>query len=556
MTYAEYLKTHIEKVLPKALKSFEDKNGFSLPEFSIDEIFALPKSSYFTKNIIRFGNVMMTVSVKEKDNRMGRLKKFLERILEGVLGSLDYEYEGIYIDFVKTKKADEEFDLLPQVSYLFKVYKPKWVESYSVEETKTDDTTFFDFYIQVDPNDWDDRKTSLESINKDEDPETLFEKKLIGYYWHQLSDIFDNKIDKFINIDGDKFYGYKFIIERSNVGTIEESKHTDEKESKKLEKNLIVFFKEELPNVLDFELTKLIKNEKSDLVILKGDLKIKSNVESSDKKLYQTLKSDKLKDIIKNIKLIYKTITPKDFNLNVDIDVKYSKRGKLTEQLTNGNLGTGNTLGNLIKSYDDIKITGDTMELGLGNLNLQKPNDFIKFLNNSPLKLNVYNINSEGYNFNIYPVSLTHNNFKISFEPLAPNKLLLVTFKKQFGSKKKVNESKEREVYLINKLIDPEKEYTHSDSFYNSYDEVSFDVIIYYKIKLMDVYKNESDMGYSVKLLIDTQRILVGVERDDMWESMEKDDIPSWIFDNIQDEILDKFDNFLPSVYVNDIEYV
>jgi len=550
MTYAEYLKNHIEKVLPKSLKSFEDKNGFSLPEFSIDEIYALPKSSYFTKNIIRFGNVMMTVSVKEKDNRMGRLKKFLERILEGVLGSLDYEYEGIYIDFVKTKKADEEFDLLPQVSYLFKVYKPKWVENYSVEETKTDDTTFFDFYIQVDPTDWDDRKTSLESINKDEDPETLFEKKLIGYYWHQLSDIFDNKIDKFINIDGDKFYGYKFIIERSNVGTIEESKHTDEKESKKLEKNLIIFFKAELPNVLDFELTKLIKNEKSDLVILKGDLKIKSNVESSNKKLYQILKSDKLKDIIKNIKLIYKTITPKDFNLNVDIDVKYSTRGKLTEQLTNGNLG------NLIKSYDNIKITGDTMELGLGNLNLQKPDDFIKFLTNSPLKLNVYNINSEGYNFNIYPISLTHDNFKISFEPLAPNKLLLVTFKKKFGSKKKVNESKEREVYLINKLIDPEKEYTHSDSFYNSYDEVSFDVIIYYKIKLMDVYKNESDMGYSVKLLVDTQRILVGIERDDTWESMEKDDIPSWIFDNIQDEILDKFDNFLPSVYVNDIEYV
>jgi len=550
MTYAEYLKNHIEKVLPKSLKSFEDKNGFTLPEFSIDEIFALPKSSYFTKNIIRFGNVMMTVSVKEKDNRMGRLKKFLERILEGVLGSLDYQYEAIYIDFVKTKKADEEFDLLPQVSYLFKVYKPKWVENYSVEETKTDDTTFFDFYIQVDPTDWDDRKTNLESINQGEDLETLFEKKLIGYYWHQLSDIFDNKIDKFINIDGDKFYGYKFIIERSNVGTVEESKHTDEKESKKLEKNLIVFFKEELPNVLDFKLTKLIKNEKSDLVILKGDLKIKSNVESSDKKLYQILKSDKLKDIIKNIKLIYKTITPKDFNLNVDIDVKYSTRGKLTEQLTNGNLG------NLIKSYDNIKITGDTMELGLSNLNLQKPNDFINFLTNSPLKLNVYNINSEGYNFNIYPVSLTHNNFKISFEPLAPNKLLLVTFKKQFGSKKKVNESKEREVYLINKLIEPDKEYTHSDSFYNSYDDVSFDVKIYYKIKLTDVYKNESPMGYSVKLLVDIQRILVGIERDDTWESMEKDDIPAWVFDNIQDEIIDKFDNFLPSVYVNDIEYV
>ena len=550
MTYAEYLKNHIEKVLPKSLKSFEDKNGFTLPEFSIDEIFALPKSSYFTKNIIRFGNVMMTVSVKEKDNRMGRLKKFLERILEGVLGSLDYQYEAIYIDFVKTKKADEEFDLLPQVSYLFKVYKPKWVENYSVEETKTDDTTFFDFYIQVDPTDWDDRKTNLESINQGEDLETLFEKKLIGYYWHQLSDIFDNKIDKFINIDGDKFYGYKFIIERSNVGTIEESKHTDEKESKKLEKNLIVFFKEELPNVLDFELTKLIKNEKSDLVILKGDLKIKSNVESSDKKLYQTLKSDKLKDIIKNIKLIYKTISPKDFNLNVDIDVKYSTRGKLTEQLTNGDLG------NLIKSYDNIKITGDTMELGLGNLNLQKPDDFIKFLTNSPLKLNVYNINSEGYNFNIYPVSLTHNNFKISFEPLAPNKLLLVTFKKQFGSKKKVNESKEREVYLINKLIEPDKEYTHSDSFYNSYDDVSFDVKIYYKIKLTDVYKNESPMGYSVKLLVDIQRILVGIEIDDTWESMEKDDIPAWVFDNIQDEIIDKFDNFLPTVYVNDIEYV
>ena len=72
----------------------------------------------------------------------------------------------------------------------------------------------------------------------------------------------------------------------------------------------------------------------------------------------------------------------------------------------------------------------------------------------------------------------------------------------------------------------------------------------------MDVYKNESDMGYSVKLLVDTQRILVGIKRDDTWESMEKDDIPSWIFDNIQDEIIDKFDNFLPSVYVNDIEYV
>jgi hypothetical protein len=72
----------------------------------------------------------------------------------------------------------------------------------------------------------------------------------------------------------------------------------------------------------------------------------------------------------------------------------------------------------------------------------------------------------------------------------------------------------------------------------------------------MDVYKNESPMGYSVKLLVDIQRILVGIERDDTWESMEKDDIPAWVFDNIQDEIIDKFDNFLPTVYVNDIEYV
>ena len=63
-------------------------------------------------------------------------------------------------------------------------------------------------------------------------------------------------------------------------------------------------------------------------------------------------------------------------------------------------------------------------------------------------------------------------------------------------------------------------------------------------------------MGYSVKLVIDIQRILVGIESDDMWESAEKDDIPSWIFDDIGDEILDKFDNFLPSVYVNDIEYI
>ena len=409
MTYAEYLKSHIEKVLPKALKSFEDKNGFSLPEFTIDEVFALPKSQYFMKNIIRFGNVYVSVSVKEKDNRMGRLKKFLNNLIDGVLSSLNYEYEGIDVGFTKREKTEEnKVDILPQISYLFKVYKPKWVQNFSIEENVTDNLIFYDVYIEVNAEDWENKKTELESLNKGEDPEQFLEKKLVGYYWHQISDLFENKVDKFVNFDDSLTYGYKFIIERSNVGAIEESKHTDEQESKKLEKNLIIFFKEELPNVLDFELTKLIKNEKSDLVILKGDLKIKSNSESSDKKLYQILKSDKLKDIIKNIKLIYKTITPKDFNLNVDIDVKYSTRGKLTEQLTNGNLG------NLIKSYDNIKITGDTMELGLSNLNLQKPNDFINFLTNSPLKLNVYNINSEGYNFNIYPVSLTHNNFKIS----------------------------------------------------------------------------------------------------------------------------------------------
>lgn len=553
MTYAEYLKTHIEKVLPKALKAFEMKNGFSLPEFTIDEVFALPKSQYFMRNIIRFGNVYVTVSVKEKDNRMGRLKKFLNNLIDGVLSSLNYEYEGIDVSFTKREKTDEnKVDILPQISYLFKVYKPKWVQNFSIEENVTDNLIFYDVYIEVNAEDWENKKTELESLNKGEDPEQFLEKKLVGYYWHQISDLFENKVDKFVNFDDSLTYGYKFIIEKTKTENIQESNDYESKDLKKIEKSIVLFLKEKLPNVLDFNLIKLQKNDENNIVILKGDLKIKSEQKGDGKKLYQIVSKDKLKDIIQNIKLIVKSFNSKDFNVNVDIDVNYTTKGRISEQLTNNNLGK------VIKSFPSIQLTGDTQELGLSNLKIENPDSVINFLKNSPLKLNVYQVNSEGYNFPIYPISFTHNNFKISFEPLAPNKLLLVTFKKQFGiSKKKINESKEKITNFLDKLLDLNKIHKFEGTFSNTFDDITYDTIINYKINLINFQKDsDSNHKYSVDLEIEIKRILVGRLDNEYWEESNIDDIPSWTYDNLSDEIIDKIENFIPSVSVNNVRYV
>jgi len=80
------------------------------------------------------------------------------------------------------------------------------------------------------------------------------------------------------------------------------------------------------------------------------------------------------------------------------------------EQLTNPEV----ELSKYLDEFDKVQITGDTHEFGLDNFTT--PEDFVKRIKELPLQVSSFRIDSEGYNFPIYKVSLNGEigNYEVS----------------------------------------------------------------------------------------------------------------------------------------------
>jgi len=108
MTYGEYLKKIVERILPKALSKFEQDNGFNLPKIRINRIDAYPSSKEWMRGNIVFGNIFVDASVDIKDGRMGKLKSFLTNLIYNAMDSLNYKYDGMYLDIEQSDDLIEE----------------------------------------------------------------------------------------------------------------------------------------------------------------------------------------------------------------------------------------------------------------------------------------------------------------------------------------------------------------------------------------------------------------------------------------------------------------
>jgi hypothetical protein len=91
-------------------------------------------------------------------------------------------------------------------------------------------------------------------------------------------------------------------------------------------------------------------------------------------------------------------------------------------------------LTNYLKKFEKINLTGGTENLGLSNFTT--PEDFVKKIKELPLQVSSFRIDSEGFNFPIYKLSLNGEigNYEVSLghEPLSPYKFVTASIKKTF----------------------------------------------------------------------------------------------------------------------------
>ena len=108
MTYAQHLENHIKKILPKFLERYEQEMGFSLPKIRIDRIEAYASKNEWMRGNIVFGSVFLNVSLDVKDNRMGKVKSFLKKLLDMGMNSLGYKYDNVYLEIEQSDDLLEE----------------------------------------------------------------------------------------------------------------------------------------------------------------------------------------------------------------------------------------------------------------------------------------------------------------------------------------------------------------------------------------------------------------------------------------------------------------
>lgn len=81
-----------------------------------------------------------------------------------------------------------------------------------------------------------------------------------------------------------------------------------------------------------------------------------------------------------------------------------------------------------------------------------------------------------------------------------------------------------------------------SESFVMPYDEEYVDVLIKYEIDKVNVWKAsiyEPELEYEGTVYISIEKILIGNRETNSWEIGERDDIPEWVWDSLQDNISD-----------------
>jgi hypothetical protein len=81
-----------------------------------------------------------------------------------------------------------------------------------------------------------------------------------------------------------------------------------------------------------------------------------------------------------------------------------------------------------------------------------------------------------------------------------------------------------------------------SESFVIPYDEEYVDVLIKYEIDKVNVWKAsiyEPELEYEGTVYISIEKILIGNKETNSWEIAERDDIPEWVWDSLQDNISD-----------------
>lgn len=149
--------------------------------------------------------------------------------------------------------------------------------------------------------------------------------------------------------------------------------------------------------------------------------------------LFTTKEYKKIEENIENLftAVFGKKLNYVEFIINCNIDYE-----PIHEQLTNDYKDLETNL----RKYKNVQIDPKSVlpsknfPLSKFQNNLTPVDEFIKELQNTGFKFKTYYIKDmeSGMGFNIFPISYTNGKLSMSFEPLSPNKNVMVTFKSNF----------------------------------------------------------------------------------------------------------------------------
>ena len=108
------------------------------------------------------------------------------------------------------------------------------------------------------------------------------------------------------------------------------------------------------------------------------------------------------------------------------------------------------------------------------------------------------------------------------------------------------DKSTEKFINLLKNTLSGEREFKGDYAMpYSSSDEDRVDFVIEYKINKITMWKvNSNHCNYEGVIYVKIDRVLVGFEHLDEWESAHIHDLPSWAEDNFKDSIYDDIEIF------------
>lgn len=109
--YMDEVEKVVKKLLPKFVEKYESQHNFKLPKIDIVEMTGQPHNIWRVMSDGEkpsFNYVGVKVEVDVKDGRIGRVKKLITNTVEKVLDSLGYEFNEIYVEFIRTSDLDKE----------------------------------------------------------------------------------------------------------------------------------------------------------------------------------------------------------------------------------------------------------------------------------------------------------------------------------------------------------------------------------------------------------------------------------------------------------------